>query len=402
MRAPARDGMPMSDMMLTLARRRLATLRPLLPDRSPAEWHAALVAEITTGLGPAHAAVLAAPVAEGEELAWYAPGSRSRGFTALPVADRRALTEALATVLSDIRRLGESGAAPTVAAAWPSLREVPDLDAVFAVDGRPVLTAWAQMNAKAERPAGLLARFDDGLPWQPPPRFPVRGWALASGALAALALATGVLLPLFGAALFPPVPQCTVDPASLSVYQEANREAERQDALEAELARLEEERGRRRITCPLPVAPAPPPPPPQPERRAEAPTPRRDLAPERWDRGDLSLLEGCWRNTAEMTTFDSNTGQRNPLRSWQMCFDRNGIGRQVLIWTDGQRCEGPIRASFNGPRMSIAETQRCQGSRGLYTGRQDCVRINDNEAECTRTELDGPSPGPKRPGRFRR
>jgi hypothetical protein len=272
----------MSGSALLLDRRRLATLRPLLPDRSPTEWHAALVAEITAGLGPAHAAVLATPVAEGEELAWYAQGSRSRGFTALPVVDRRALTEALAAILSDIRRLGESGAAPTVTAAWPSLREVPDLDAVFAVDGRPVLTAWAQMNAKAERPAGLLARFDDGLPWQPPPRFPVRVWALAGGVLAALALAAGVLLPLFGAALFPPVPQCTVDPASLAIYQEANREAERQNALEAELARLEEERGRRRLACPLPVAPPPPPPPPQPERRAEAPPPpppRREEPP---------------------------------------------------------------------------------------------------------------------------
>ncbi|GGC40113.1 hypothetical protein GCM10011504_18160 [Siccirubricoccus deserti] len=262
----------MSGGTLLLDRRRLASLRPLLPDRSPAEWHAALVAEITAGLGAAHAAVLAVPVAEGEELAWYAPGSRSRVFSALLVADRRALTEALGAILSDIRRLGESGAAPAVAAAWPSLREVPDLDAVFAVDGRPVLTAWAQMNARAERPAGLLARFDDGLAWQPPPRFPTRAWALAGGALAALALAAGVLLPLAGAALFPPVPQCTIDPASLAIYQEASREAERQDALEGELARLEEERGRRRLACPLPVAPPPPPPAP-PERRAEAPPP---------------------------------------------------------------------------------------------------------------------------------
>ncbi|GGC40125.1 hypothetical protein GCM10011504_18170 [Siccirubricoccus deserti] len=390
--------------MLTLDRRRLAGLRPLLPDRSPAEWHAALVAEIAAGLGAAHAAVLAVPVAEGEELAWYAPGSRSRVFSALPVADRRALTEALGAILSDIRRLGESGAAPAVAAAWPSLREVPDLDAVFAVDGRPVLTAWAQMNARAERPAGLLARFDDGLAWQPPPRFPTRAWALAGGALAALALAAGVLLPLAGAALFPPVPQCTIDPASLAIYQEASREAERQDALEGELARLEEERGRRRLACPLPVAPPPPPPAP-PERRAEAPPPppqRRELPQERWDRGDLAMLEGCWRNTAEMTTIDSATRQRNPLRSWQMCFDRNGRGRQSLVWVDGQRCEGPIQASFDGPRMQISEPQRCEGRRWLYTGRQECVRINDNEAECTRTQTDGPGAGVRSVGRFRR
>ncbi|MCO6417501.1 hypothetical protein JYK14_15220, partial [Siccirubricoccus sp. KC 17139] len=183
------------------------------------------------------------------------------------------------------------------------------------------------------------------------------------------------------------------------------REAERQDALEAELARLEEERGRRRLACPLPVEQPPPPEPPQ--RQAEAPRPpepprRQELPQERWDRGDLSMLEGCWRNTAEMTTVDPTTGQRNPLRSWRMCFDRNGHGRQELIWADGQRCAGPLQASFEGRRMVIAEPARCTGNRGLYTGRQDCVRINDNEAECTRTELDGPRPGPKTPGRFRR
>ncbi|MFC7544219.1 hypothetical protein ACFQU2_39020 [Siccirubricoccus deserti] len=229
----------------------------------------------------------------GEELAWYAPGSRSRVFSALPVADRRALTEALGAILSDIRRLGESGAAPAVAAAWPSLREVPDLDAVFAVDGRPVLTAWAQMNARAERPAGLLARFDDGLAWQPPPRFPTRAWALAGGALAALALAAGVLLPLAGAALFPPVPQCTIDPASLAIYQEASREAERQDALEGELARLEEERGRRRLACPLPVAP--PPPPPAPPSAAPRHRHRRHSAANCRRSAGTAATSPCWR-----------------------------------------------------------------------------------------------------------
>ncbi|MCO6420050.1 hypothetical protein JYK14_28420, partial [Siccirubricoccus sp. KC 17139] len=259
----------MSGAPLLLDRRRAAALRPLLPARPPAEWHAALTAEIAAGLGPAHAALLAAPVQEGEEIAWTAPGARSRGFSALSAADRRALTEALGAILSDIRRLGESGAAPAVAASWPALREVPDLDSIHAVDGRPVLTAWAHIGARAERPPGLLARFDDGRAWQAPPRFPWRRWGLAGGALAAGALAAGLLLPVVGAALVPAeTPQCRIDPASLGLFREAQREGGRQDALEAELARLEEERGRRRIACPLPTAPPPPEPPPQ--RQAEA------------------------------------------------------------------------------------------------------------------------------------
>ncbi|MCO6417499.1 hypothetical protein JYK14_15210, partial [Siccirubricoccus sp. KC 17139] len=146
----------MSGAALILDRRRRDAIRPLLPARPAAEWHAALTAEITAGLGAAHAAVLAAPVEEGEEIAWCAAGTRSKAFAELPLADRRALTEALGAILSDIRRLGESGAAPNVAAAWPALREVPDLEAVFAVDGRPVLAAWAHVPARAERPPGLL------------------------------------------------------------------------------------------------------------------------------------------------------------------------------------------------------------------------------------------------------
>lgn len=401
--------------MLDLARLRADTLRAVLPEgRSPADWHRALTAEIAAGLSPAHAAVLAAPEQDAGEIVWRAPGQRQRRFGELPVADRRALNEALAAILSDIRRLAESGAAPTVAAAWPALREVPDHDSVRAVDGRPVLVAWGHIAARASAPPGLLARLDDGHPWQASTPWPKRQWALAGAALAAFALAAGLLLPMALAALFPPLPQCTLDPANLDVYRDAARAAEENDALQAELARLEQELARRRLQCALPAAPAPEPPPAPPPPEPPPPPPPRPQPPPRptpppalprdaWDRGDLRMLEGCWRNTAPMSTFDHIRRRAFPVRSWQFCFDASGNGRQVLVWEDGNRCEGPIRAQFQGRNMIINELSQCRGPQvSLYLGRQNCTRIDDNEAECVRTELEGPSPGPKPPGRFKR
>jgi hypothetical protein len=81
-----------------------------------------------------------------------------------------------------------------VAAAGAALWDVPDWNNIFAVDGRPVLTAWG--HATHERGGGLLVRFDDGVRWRPPPRHP---WGTYGGALLAvalLALAVGLLLPL--------------------------------------------------------------------------------------------------------------------------------------------------------------------------------------------------------------
>ena len=409
---------------ITLGDRPAGGVVPLLPgpgQQGPGQpegrdlraWHAALTTEIAARLSAAHAAILAEPVPPGEpggRIVWRAPGARARAFADLSPEDRRALTNALGSILSDIRRAAESGESPALRAAWPALREVPDLDSLHAVDGRPVLSAWGHAPASG-RPTGLLARFDDGRAWRAPPRAPWAAWGLAGGAVACLALAAGLLMPIAGATLFPDPAQCRLDTAGLTLMDDAARLSRRQTALEAELALVLEEGGRRRLACPIPRLPQPPPiirqaeappAPPPPPRAATSPEPPRALPREAWDRGDLGMLDGCWRNTTDMQTRDVNTDRVNPVRSWEMCFDRSGTGRQTIIWTNGMRCDGPLRATFEGPIVRFTEPARCSGSTSLtYLGRHECRRLNDSEAECTRIQLDGRSTGGQT-GRFRR
>lgn len=390
--------------MLTLLERPSAALRWLAgpAEDGPEATHALLSAEIARLVSPAHAAVLARPVVAPGLLSWQAPGLRARSFASLGAAERQALGQALGAILSDIRRAAESGLSPALAAAWPALREVPDLDCVFAVDGRPVLAAWGHAGAAGQPgrgASGLLARFDDGLPFAAPPRTAWRPWLLGAGALAAMGLAAGLLLPLLGARLagLPEAAQCRIAPESLALFEQAQRAADRGEALQAELARLEEAAGRRRLDCPLPE---PPPRQAAPARASATPPP---LPQDRWDRGDLGLLEGCWQSTAEMNTRDVPSGRLNAVRSWRFCFDAAGSGQQTLDWTDNRRCEGPIRASFAEGVLRLQEARTCAGpERWMYLGDWECRRLDENEADCVRTQRDGPGAGNRQTGRFRR
>ncbi len=264
---------------------RQAALQKLLPDtRDTAAWHAALTAEIGQHLSPAHAGILGTPVTEGEKIGWRAPGQRIKGFSTLSGQDRDALKAAIMSILSDIRRLGESGAAPTVAQAWPALREIPTIDSIYAVDGRPVLAAWGHAAAGAARPAGLLASLDDGIAWQPPGKGPAGTWIAAFLTMGVLGAAAGLLAPLLapqtvvsaagavGIALLPPPQQCRVTPEDQDLLNRVNAADTRQKILQSQLAQLTEEIARRRLQCP-PPGPAPAPPAQTPQRRSELPPP---------------------------------------------------------------------------------------------------------------------------------
>jgi len=182
--------------MIRLLDLRDGSARPVLPaGRDVVGWHQALAAEIGAHLTPWHAAALATPVRGETGITWFAPGTALRRFGELDNADRNRLTAAAGVILSDIRRLAERGIAPAVTAAWPALRTVPDLNHLYAVDGRPVLAGWG--FGAAGGGAGPLAELDDGIAWRAPPRRPWRVYAGALAALAGLALLLGlVLVPL--------------------------------------------------------------------------------------------------------------------------------------------------------------------------------------------------------------
>ncbi|HQT80088.1 MAG TPA: hypothetical protein PLD10_23860, partial [Rhodopila sp.] len=109
--------------MLILLETPHETVVSRLPEsRNIESWHQAMVAEIIAGLGLVHARLFAAPAVGQTGIVWTAPGREMRRFVELPVEDLRAVTAVVGSLLSDIRRLTESGRAPATAAAWPMLR----------------------------------------------------------------------------------------------------------------------------------------------------------------------------------------------------------------------------------------------------------------------------------------
>ena len=372
----------------------------LPPGREPGAWHAALTQEIAAHLSPAHAAVLGHPVRVANGMAWEADGQSRTRYADLPAQSRAALDHALGAILSDIRRLAESGVAPAVREAWPALREVPDLGHVFAVDGRPVLAAWGHASTGSP---GRLGRFDDGIAWRaaPKPRWGLYGGLL--GGLAAVALAAGLLLPLAHRWLVDAPPACTIVPAQLEAMR-GQAEAENRGAeLRTLLATLTEEIGRKQLLCPIamlpqPAAPpaAPPAPPPAP------PPPRADLPQERWNRQDLTMLDGCWDLTTNLFITSPDRNRRTNVRTLRLCFDGRGRGTQSAVLEDNRRCSGPLAASF-GPEQTLVvdDEAPCRGPE-LSVGRSGrvCRRIGDTEAVCTGHGID--SPGMSYEGRFRR
>ena len=399
--------------MIRLIEAQAGSLRRVLPaGRELGAWHAALVAEISAHLSPLHAALLARPEAVAGGMVWVAEGQSRVRYAELPQEGRRALDAAMGAILSDIRRLAESGVAPAVREAWPALREVPDAGHVFAVDGRRVGAAWGLVGqgVGAQVGSGRLSRLDDGVAWRAAPRPAWARYGMALGVLALLALATGLLLPLAYGVFVPMVAQCTIVPGQLEALRGGAALQDRGAALQTLLASLTEEVGRRQLLCPLPTVASPtvpvpvpvpvpaqvPPPPP--------PAPRADLPQERWDRGDLTMLEGCWNLTSDITVSSADGLHSTKVRTWQMCFDGHGSGQQTMALEDGRRCAGALLAAFDrGDVLRVTEPQNCNGAE-LHMNRSQrlCRRSSDTEAVCQGTTTEGGAAGHGYSGRFRR
>ncbi len=382
-----------------------ARLRSSAPNEDAASWHAALAAEIAHHLSPAHAGLLARPEPTAGGMAWLAEGTVRSRYADLPAAGRRALDAAVGAILSDIRRLAESGAAPTVREAWPALIEIPDMSHLFAVDGRPVLAAWGHAGAGA---SGRLARLDDGVPWRAAPRVPWRRYGAALGVLAGLALAAGLLLPMASHWLRSSAPSgfvdqpaaCAIVPGQLDALRGQMELDGRGQELRTLLATLTEEVGRAQLLCPvaaLPQAPAPAP------RPSPAAPPRADLPQDRWDRRDLAMLEGCWNLYTAITVFNEDGTRSSKIRSWRQCFDGHGTGRQTIALEDGRQCEGALAASFGQDAvLRVTEPTACHGTLHLSRNERLCRRLGDDEAECNGRTIEGGMSGHGFAGRFRR
>lgn len=368
----------------------LARLRPLL-----------------AALGPHHAALLATPAEGAEAIAWDAPGNAQRGLPGLNRHDRAVFAASLTLLLSDIRRAAETARAEgdaDRAALLDLARMVPTQDTVFAVDGVPVLAAWG--FAAADGPVvSALARFDDATGAAPVARDRTAMW-LAAAALVAFGAAALFAAPVLRGMLEPPLPACQVNTEELAALRDLDLLREQGRALAGEREAWRLSRGRQQQDCPLPQAPpqrqpeppppepppaptpAPPPRPTPPPPAPPPPPPRTDLPAERWNRGDLALLEGCWNLASDYRTRDVRTGRVNTVRAWRVCFDRAGQGRQTLTFDNGAVCEGPARGSFEGRNLLIDDVSdlQCDDQSYIYRRISRCERANDSRAECETTQ----------------
>ena len=353
----------------------------------------ALHALLERELSPAHAAVLAEPVANEVQgtVDWYAAGEgEAARLIDLPPAARDPLQAVLDRLLADIRALAARLAASRADAdrflsdTLSLAMQLPGPEFVYVRGGQPVLVAWAHtrrgpaggnvaLTGSAMRSSGANATI------LPPPPSPYaanaggRQWLWAVLALSLLApLLTAFILfrDPFGWFVIN-VAQCQLVPGQLGLVQGLDEGVARESVLRAELARLTADAGQRRLMCPPERAAAAPPlpVPVRPPANADAQRAEREGAHQgklqvilAWDdTNDLDLQVHCpdggdinfHRRTAcgGRLDVDANGDVRNLTQSpvESVYFDNPAPGRyRVVVDPYGmrERSSTPFRVTI--------------------------------------------------------
>ncbi len=380
-------------------------------------------------LGFRHYHLLAEPQPHelGGRIDWYSElEGPVRPLASLPESAREAVRAGIDTLLADIDRLGqelESGASEDGRLAGQSLRLAarrPSDEYLFLVGNELVVVCWGYDTEAAG--AVLPNAF---VPTQAPASAPVVPTpTMAAPAMAVLAdepfpwlfwLLAGLLAIVLLLAASWLLRQCMPVPAEMRVTRlapdppppppppppdpmiplraELEAATTEEGKLRATLASLREELGRRYALCrppePPPKPAEPPKPPPVVQRK-----PPPALPEDRWMKGDLGLLKGCWR-----LGRDASTNLRLPNgqvvqgldRAGRICFGDNGRGtREKSSDFPGQptiRCSAPITASFRGDGTLHTTQPRvtCNPAQFYWTDRPNyltCRRISDSVALC--------------------
>jgi hypothetical protein len=378
---------------------------------------AQLRAVVRRRLGDRHFHLLAEPEphALGGRIDWYCavPGD-VRALTDLPEPERDAARADIDGLLADIDRTGQSletGPTEDGRLAGRSLR-------LFLVGDQPVVVCWGYDTeaAGAVLPASFLptaqaappaAQAAVPEPWAPPAAaqpvpplasapaaeqpvaaravaaFPWPFWLLAAlMAILLLMLASWVLrhnLPVdpdVQVTVLPPPPPPPPPPPVYDPTPDLNRqiEATREEEarLRATLASLRDELARRLAQCKPPDKPP-------------------DLPEDRWNRRDLSILEGCWQlGEPTPATLDTRGGSiPGRYTAGRLCFDKSGRGTfEVTGEFPGHptiHCKGPITAVFQPDgkiRVQKPQSTCADGTTGWRPSTYTCRRVSDDRAMC--------------------
>jgi len=121
-----------------------------------------------------------------------------------------------------------------------------------------------------------------------------------------------------------------------------------------------------------------------PRAEDDADRPAEPIPEEQWEERDLSLLEGCWTLISDYGVTRRDTLETIRVTDWEMCFERNGAGRQTLVFEDGTRCESGIGANFEGEALNVIDGGhvRCSDGSAINQRVMRCERQPDGTADC--------------------
>ena len=123
------------------------------------------------------------------------------------------------------------------------------------------------------------------------------------------------------------------------------------------------------------------------------------LPAERWSKGDLGTLKGCWvlgRDVPMVHSFADGRKEQVTIKAGRICFDNYGGGlhEQVTIGPTARwNCEAPMTAKFwsNGTLVANQPAVVCEGEPPMRWAATQltCRRVTDEMALCQAVDKSG-------------
>lgn len=334
---------------------------------------------------------------------WTVPGAAAYGFYELDEPSRENLKARIGRRIGQLRRAIEARAragdaqAPRLGALLRDAVEVPGWGSIYAVSGEPVLAGWGHIEAGRTQKTALLIGLDDGIDLPVVARRPWTPWLAAAAALVLLllgGLATAAWAPLAWLPVEVNLPRCQVESADLGLIDGYDQQRASVEDLQRQLAETRRSIDQKTMACPVRIVevqeppkelPKEPPKDPPKQQAAAPPPPKQDLPEDKWNKKDVSMLQGCWTRISNMRVKRVG-GPEFPVRSWRICFDQRGRGKQDLVWENGTTCSGPVTARFTpGGELRMDEAQApCSDNSYNFRATTECQRRDDGTADCVR------------------